>query len=162
VVPDPHEPSVETFRVDDGEEEDEVLVEVDVVEVLEEVLEVVGFEEDVVDFEEVEVIDFEDVEVVDVFEADDDDDDDDDVHTPKADWQPVPQYALVVPHQPYWLQQFPDGQVYPLVPPQLPSGETVAALGTGLGTAAARPASARVAMSSMANCNRQTSDDRWG
>lgn len=32
-----------------------------------------------------------------------------------------------------------------MVPPQLPSGDTVAALGTGLGAAAARPASARVA-----------------
>lgn len=91
VTPFPHEASVETFRlgVEDAEEE---VFDVDVVvEVL--VLEVVGFEELVVDVFEVD----------DVF-------DDDDVQTPNAGWHPVAQYALVVPHQPYWEQQLPAGQ----------------------------------------------------
>jgi len=33
-----------------------------------------------------------------------------DVQDPKPDWQPVPQYALVEPHQPFALQQFPKAE----------------------------------------------------
>jgi hypothetical protein len=89
VIPEPHEASVETFRVEVGEAEEDVLLEVDVVDVLEEVLDVVGFEE----LEELVDV----FELVEVF----DDDVEDDEQTPNAGWQPVPQYALVVPHQPY-------------------------------------------------------------
>jgi len=32
------------------------------------------------------------------------------VHLPKRDWQPVPQYAEVVPHQPYCEQHWLDAQ----------------------------------------------------
>lgn len=45
-------------------------------------------------------------------------------HVPKADWQPVPQYAEVEPHQPAELQQLPNvlpRQVYPFVPPHVAS-----------------------------------------
>jgi hypothetical protein len=43
---------------------------------------------------------------------------------PYADWQPVPQYADVEPHQPLLLQQFPKvlpRHVYLLAPPQVAS-----------------------------------------
>jgi len=46
------------------------------------------------------------------------------VHVPNADWQPAPQYALVEPHHPEGEQQFPKvvpWQVWPAVPPQVPS-----------------------------------------
>lgn len=67
------------------------------------------------------------------------------VHVPNADWQPVAQYAVVDPHHPAELQQFPKvlpWQVlfavsvqscrfrtyrwtyFPVVPPQVPSVET--------------------------------------
>jgi hypothetical protein len=49
---------------------------------------------------------------------------------PKAGSQPVPQCALDEPHQPYCEQQSPKElfkQVYFCVPPQEPSGETLAA-----------------------------------
>jgi hypothetical protein len=48
-------------------------------------------------------------------------------HVPKPDWQPVPQYAEVEPHQPAEEQQLPKvlpWQVKPLVPPQVASVET--------------------------------------
>lgn len=41
---------------------------------------------------------------------------------PNADWHPVPQYALVLPHQPHSEQQLPWIEPWqPKVPPQLPS-----------------------------------------
>jgi hypothetical protein len=41
---------------------------------------------------------------------------------PNADWHPVPQYALVLPHQPHSEQQFPWTEPWqPNEPPQLPS-----------------------------------------
>lgn len=46
---------------------------------------------------------------------------------PKPDWHPVPQYGVVEPHHPAEEQQFPNElpkHVYPVVPPQLASGET--------------------------------------
>jgi hypothetical protein len=52
------------------------------------------------------------------------------VQLPKAELQPVPQCAVVEPHHPYWEQQLPNAlprHVYPAVPPQEASGETVAA-----------------------------------
>ena len=43
-------------------------------------------------------------------------------HLPNADWHPVPQYALVLPHQPHSEQQLPWIEPWqPNVPPQLPS-----------------------------------------
>ena len=39
------------------------------------------------------------------------------VHVPYAAWHPVPQKALVVPHQPYCEQQSPAFLQPPLVPP---------------------------------------------
>ena len=47
---------------------------------------------------------------------------------PKAELQDAPQWSCVLPHQPYWLQQFPNDepeQVKPEVPPQDPSVETL-------------------------------------
>jgi hypothetical protein len=44
---------------------------------------------------------------------------------PNALWHPVPQYSEAEPHQPHFEQQLPSSefkQVYPLDPPQLPSG----------------------------------------
>jgi hypothetical protein len=49
---------------------------------------------------------------------------------PKPGWQPVPQYAVVDPHQPALLQQLPKvlpKHVYLLVPPQVASLDTVCA-----------------------------------
>jgi hypothetical protein len=46
------------------------------------------------------------------------------LQVPKVLLQPVPQWPVVEPHQPYWLQQLPKldpTQVKPLEPPQLPS-----------------------------------------
>jgi hypothetical protein len=48
----------------------------------------------------------------------------------QLDWQPVPQWSGVLPHQPYWEQHPPCGQlpqtVPPLAAPQLPSVVTFA------------------------------------
>ena len=49
-------------------------------------------------------------------------------HVPKAELQPVEQWSVVLPHQPYWEQQLPKvepAQVRPVVPPQVPSVETL-------------------------------------
>jgi hypothetical protein len=48
-------------------------------------------------------------------------------HVPKAELQEAPQWSAVLPHHPYWLQQFPKvepEQVKPVVPPHVPSVET--------------------------------------
>jgi len=49
---------------------------------------------------------------------------------PKADWQPVPQWPSVDPHQPYCEQQFPKVEPWHVAPPlelpQVPSVETLA------------------------------------
>lgn len=50
------------------------------------------------------------------------------VQVPKELKQPVPQKSVVAPHQPYWEQQLPKvepAQVKPVVPPQVPSVETL-------------------------------------
>lgn len=55
-------------------------------------------------------------------------------HVPKADWQPVPQYALVEPHQPAEEQQFPKvdpWQVNPLAPPHVASVVTLVGVDVG-------------------------------
>lgn len=52
---------------------------------------------------------------------------DEEPQVPNADWQLVPQWSVVLPHQPYWEQQLPKvepWQVNPLVPAQVPSVET--------------------------------------
>lgn len=57
-------------------------------------------------------------------------------HTPKTFWQPVPQWSVVVPHQPAWEQQLPNSDpphVKPVLPPQFPFVET--AVGVTLGAA---------------------------
>jgi hypothetical protein len=49
---------------------------------------------------------------------------------PKAELQPVEQWSVVLPHQPYWEQQLPKdepAQVNPEVPPHEPSVETLPA-----------------------------------
>jgi hypothetical protein len=49
-------------------------------------------------------------------------------HVPKAELQDAPQWSVVLPHHPYWLQQFPKvdpEQVKPVVPPHEPSVETL-------------------------------------
>jgi hypothetical protein len=38
------------------------------------------------------------------------------VHDPKSGWQPVPQWSVVLPHQPYCEQHSPDGHCLPLLP----------------------------------------------
>jgi len=37
----------------------------------------------------------------------------------------VPQKAAPTSHHPYWEQHWPEGQTYPLVPPQVPLGSIV-------------------------------------
>jgi len=52
------------------------------------------------------------------------------VQVPKAELQPVEQWSVVLPHQPYWEQQLPKdepAQVKPEVPPHEPSVETLPA-----------------------------------
>lgn len=36
---------------------------------------------------------------------------------PKGAWQPVPQWSVLLPHQPYWLQQVAPGSLMQVVPP---------------------------------------------
>ena len=40
-----------------------------------------------------------------------------DVHVPKRALQPVPQWSVDVPHQPYWLQQSPHFDPRHVCPP---------------------------------------------
>jgi hypothetical protein len=63
------------------------------------------------------------------------------LHEPYAAWQSLPQYALVVPHQPHLLQQRPSGHE-PASPPHCPGRMTPASgpsgstdTGLGLGSA---------------------------
>jgi hypothetical protein len=51
-------------------------------------------------------------------------------HVPNAELQPVEQWSVVLPHQPYWEQQLPKvepAQVKPEAPPHEPSVETLPA-----------------------------------
>jgi hypothetical protein len=47
------------------------------------------------------------------------------VQVPNATWQPVPQYVVPVPHQPYCEQHVPNVEPLQVTPvPQLPSVDT--------------------------------------
>lgn len=55
-------------------------------------------------------------------------------HVPKSGLQPVPQWSVVEPQYPYWEQQLPSSkpmQVYPVEPPQEPSGEEAVGVAVG-------------------------------
>lgn len=54
------------------------------------------------------------------------------LQVPKVLWQPAPQWAVVVPHQPYCEQHWPLGQMAVLAPQAPPEG-AVGRLGRGEG-----------------------------
>ena len=52
--------------------------------------------------------------------VEEDDDADTALHCPKPDWQPVPQYGVVLPQYPYCEQQFPNLEPLQVNPPFAP------------------------------------------
>ena len=133
--PLPQRAFVETWSVEDGAGTDEERVEVDETRV-----EVVGTRVEVdevrMDVDEARVK----VELDRVLDRTLDDTRTDDeagepVHVPNLELHPVPQYALVFPQYPNLLQQSPNEDfrhVNPLVPPHVPSVDTLAGITGGV------------------------------
>lgn len=72
------------------------------------------------------------------------------VHVPYAELQPLPQCPADEPHQPYWLQQFPNEEpwhVKPLVAPHVPSVDTALLVKGEAGDAFARQTDSKAAVS---------------
>jgi hypothetical protein len=61
------------------------------------------------------------------------------LHWPQADWQPVLQWLVVVPHQPYWEQHWPLGHLVLMEAPQAPPGAAILTVVVGVGVVLVLP-----------------------